>query len=145
MNVDEIVKALKTDKWGLECAKCDDASCDGCETKLRHDAAGLIESLQSQLIEKDDIICSIRNYEKELLAENEQLTAQLAASQRREKAAVGDMGYIATKISQCTDFLSGGEDRVQDLKLGRCDVCKGICHENEPCKFEWRGPQEGLR
>lgn len=75
----------------------------------------------------------------------ESLQTQLVTAQRREKAAVEDMNCIAIKISQCTDLLSGGEDRVRDLKLGRCDVCKGICRENETCKFEWRGQQEGLR
>lgn len=149
MNADEIVKELR------EMATYDCGYEEQSDTAIR--AADIIESLQAQLIEKDDIICSIRNYEteaekqmgrdgeqiKELLAENERLTAQLTASQRRHKAAVEDMKHIANEIEKCHYKLEDGEDEVSSLNLGRCDVCTKICHEDKPCKFEWRGPQEG--
>ena len=64
-----------------------------------------------------------------LLAENERLTAQLTASQRREKAAVDDILIASDK--------------------GRCAICKhmqnvDICQKwpNRSC-FEWRGSQVG--
>lgn len=69
----------------------------------------------------------------------ESLQAQLAASQRREKAAVDDMTHITDSIANCKEFLSGGIDKVNELKFGRCDVCKGACHKDKPCNFEWRG------
>jgi hypothetical protein len=56
--------------------------------------------------------------------------------------AVEDINYIANKISKCDYFLSERDNRVNDLKLGRCDVCKGICHDGKPCSFEWRGLNE---
>ena len=73
----------------------------------------------------------------------ESLQAQLTESQRRQKAAVEDMKHIANKIEKCHYKLGDGEDEVSSLHLGRCDVCTKICHEDKPCKFEWRGPQKG--
>jgi hypothetical protein len=119
MKANEIVKVLRAcGKGNSACEKCpfyigEDSS--ECRFNAIYESADFIESLQAQLRE----------------------------SQCRADAAVEDMKHIANKISQCKGFLSGGEDRVQDLKLGRCDVCKGICYRDEPCKFEWRGPQEG--
>jgi len=59
--------------------------------------------------------------------------------QKELQAANRDMNHIACSIANCNEFLSGGIDKVKGLKLGRCDVCKGICHEDKGCHFEWRG------
>lgn len=54
----------------------------------------------------------------------ESLQAQLAESQRREQAAVEDMGKCG----------------------GTCHVCQrdedGTCEGGDGCNFIWRGPQE---
>lgn len=54
------------------------------------------------------------------------LQSQLAASRRRERAAVEDL-YTACRRSPCNS--------------GIC-VKKNCAGNIIPCKFEWRGPQE---
>jgi hypothetical protein len=120
MNADEIVTALRTcnKPRGHRCSECPVFSRYEhriCKATVDRSAADLIESLQSQLTE----------------------------SQRRQKAAVEDMKHIANKIEKCHYKLGDGEEDVSSLHLGRCDVCTKICHEDKPCKFEWRGPQKG--
>jgi septal ring factor EnvC (AmiA/AmiB activator) len=133
MNANEIVKVLRTCGKGMvaciECPYYIANNPDECRYNAMQDAANEINHLKAEIYGQADRIQSLQ--------------AQLRESQCRADAAVEDMKHIANKISQCKGFLSGGEDRVQDLKLGRCDVCKGICYRDEPCKFEWRGPQEG--
>ena len=58
--------------------------------------------------------------------------------EEEKNAAIRDMCHIAEAIESCREELSDGE-MVKHLKLGRCDVCKGRCHEDKPCKFEWKG------
>ena len=75
--------------------------------------------------------------------EIESLEGKIAKVQRERDAAVEDMNHIANKILESKYLLEGGTDKVADLSLGRCDVCKKVCHQDKPCQFEWRGPQAG--
>lgn len=79
----------------------------GCQaSSVLQDAAALIESLQSQL----------------------------AASARREKAAVDDLRGICSKC----DWRD--KQRLSDGQLD--DKCK-TCYANNKCNWQWRGPSEG--
>ena len=99
-NADEIVRALRCcgvyddDKNCGECPIC--ATEKVCCSELMPQAAALIDSL----------------------------TAQLAESQRREKAAVEDINLL----EDC------GVCKHHDLDS--CDLA------GTKCQFEWRGPQE---
>lgn len=75
------------------------------------------------------------------IGELTKVSAELEQVKRERDAAIDDMGYIANKIAGCDEKLDRG-DNVKDLNLGRCDVCKGQCNEDKPCKFEWRGVRE---
>ena len=62
----------------------------------------------------------------------ESLQAQLAASQRREKAAVEDFeGYMKNRSERCAYCIHDDE----------CEPGESLCYANV-CGFEWRGPQE---
>ena len=64
---------------------------------------------------------------------NENLQAQLAASQRRADAAVEDFeGYMKNRNERCAYCIHDDE----------CEPGEALCYANV-CGFEWRGPQEG--
>ena len=132
------------------------------------DAADLIESLQAdaesyQQVKKtlsdegfSDLPAMIARY-KQVMAdaneidiakdeEMEQLRADLAASQRRERAAVGDLKVMALAMRESEELSEGccfacahdGQNLPDDAILiyGECPG-----YEADDC-FEWRGPQE---
>ena len=75
-----------------------------------------------------DMARDCANTIEELQAEVASLTAQLAASQKREKAAIEDI-Y----------FINGNDDGV-------CSICQSkdectLCLDGT-CSFAWRGPRE---
>lgn len=94
-----------------------------------------------------EIACCKAEKELERLRnEDVTLKAQLAESQRRERAAVEDMEHIASEIEECDWILAKGGELVGSLHLGRCAVCSHkYCDEeiDGGCKFEWRGPGAG--
>ena len=146
MNANEIVQALRE-----ECEDCSefsptDKKCHGiyyCPTRY---AAALIESQAAQLakLEKriadegfSDLETMISKYKTVLLAANEisietdeeieTLKNQLAASQRRERAAA--------KCDGCTEN-GKWENEVEYGYSSPCTRCKRRCADN------WRGQQE---
>lgn len=75
----------------------------------------------------------------------EHITAQLAASQRRERAAVGDMKLIVDAVREehcdetcCFACAFDCDTSINDSGVPNCE-CPGF--ERDDC-FEWRGPQE---
>ena len=88
-----------------------------------NDAADLIESMQAEVTKwKERHNQAALNFQQEN-RENAKLQAQLAASQRREKAAVEDINLLED-CSVC-----------KHRDLDSCDLAGTECH------FEWRGPQ----
>ena len=126
MNTKEIVNALRLCAETVDCYEdktaCPYRAVDDCEDELLDDAADLIDKLQA-LAENGQ---SAIDTNMRLVKVVESLQAQLADSQRREKAAV-----------ECLNVLEP------------CEFCK---HYDENCIcarpldygncFEWRGPQE---
>ena len=150
MNADEIVKALRC--YASDCG--DDETCGQCTFAwMCEEMDGNAPKIIADLIES--------------------LTAQLAASQRRGKAAVEDMtavlkrdsddicayckNRIECKNEQCEKYSSGVGDvdgNYPDWKWTCMDFDYGTCSllEDTPCNgcfdddyigFEWRGPQAG--
>ena len=110
-NADEIVRALR-----------DYASdCDDCGDCLRCDFA---------------CVCGEFDYNAPKIIADliESLTAQLAASQRREKAAVEDLNGLARfEKERCAYCLHDEE----------CEPGEMLCSYKGDKAFEWRGPQVG--
>jgi hypothetical protein len=100
----------------------------------------MIESLQAKQNDWERDLDALHN---DAMMRIGKLLKQLDESSARERAAVADMNHIVDAIENCDEFLSNGTEKVNSLQLGRCDVCKGICREGYPCKFEYRGPGEG--
>ena len=101
-------------------------------------AADLIKSLQAQLSDEKIVSQSLRN------AANG-YKAQLAASQRRERAAVEDMKLIVDAVREehcdetcCFACKFDCDTSITDSGDYACE-CPGF--ERDDC-FEWRGPQE---
>ena len=132
------------------------------------DAADLIESLQAdaesyQQVKKtlsdegfSDLPAMIARY-KQVMAdaneidiakdeEMEQLRADLAASQRRERAAVEDLKLIVDAVREahcdetcCFACKFDCDTSINDSGVPNCE-CPGF--ERDDC-FEWRGPEAG--
>ena len=119
MNADEIVKALR------HCYQEDIHGCEDCplnesdlcyEANLELSAADLIESLQ----------------------------AQLAESQRRERAAIEDI--LCNDHCDACKFQKDGVDECEknDFDCENCQSEKCVCRTcRDEDKWQWRGPQEG--
>ena len=109
-NDNEIVKALRI------CVECAEDGCPGCPyapngcDRMHAEAADLIESMQ----------------------------AQLAASRRRERAAVEDMQLIAGDIGSP---LTCAVCKYNPNDMG-CELDGSQFNDNCECHFTWRGPQE---
>lgn len=132
MNADEIVRALK---------------CTGNETEHCKSCLYAIQSKDKEMIRRGWWLdfCANEKIQRDAADLIESLQAQLAASQRREQAAVEDMEHIASEIEKCNWVLKKDGEKVASLHLGRCAVCSHKYCGDEyggGCKFEWRGPQE---
>lgn len=93
--------------------------------------------------ERDEkLIESYKESGLEQATESYELEKQIATLKEALEWAIEDMNHITNGIANCKEFISGGTDKVNALKLGRCDVCKGICHDDKSCHFEWRGIQQ---
>jgi len=91
----------------------------------------LIESLTAQLTDyhhMEQLVDGKMAENQRLRKINEKLQSQLAASQRREQAAVDDIWVVSLR-TPCTVCAHGFANTGAP-----CTV--------RPCKFEWRGPQE---
>lgn len=138
---EELIRALRcisTRDSARDICKC---CVDYLHSKYRQiniagEAADAIEALQAEIDRMRKYLSGRARF-----LECENLQEELKQVKRERDAAIDDMGYIANKIAGCDEKLDRG-DNVKDLNLGRCDVCKGQCHEDKPCKFEWRGVRE---
>ena len=86
-----------------------------------------------------DIIEELRGQKHEMISRIDQLKYELEQAKMERDAAIKDMCHIAEEIERCDVSLDETGDKVNCLKLGRCDVCKHGCHEGNGCNFEWRG------
>lgn len=126
MNADEIVKALRCEHGHLTNHGRDFMLNYTREEffKILNESADLIESLQADLRHEEKVSHGQMEQNKRLRKMMDKLQANLAASQRREQAAVVDMERMANSSP-----------------IGRCIFCK---HEHdEYCKhggkcFKWR-------
>lgn len=146
MNADEIVKALR------HCYQEDIHGCEDCplnesdlcyEANLELSAADLIEKLQVEVNEwQERHRQAAINWQQEN-KECVKLQAQLAESQRRERAAVEDI-FCADRCDVCRHTASGTECEENDFDCLICQsetcICK-TCRDED--KWQWRGPQEG--
>ena len=138
MNADEIMRALRK---AQEDYKNDIVSVGRIRIdKMARDCADCIESLQAQLAEEKIASQSLRN------AANG-YKAQLAASQRRERAAVEDMKVMALAMRESDELSEGccfacvcdGQNLPGNVILPYGE-CPG--YDTNDC-FEWRGPLAG--
>lgn len=148
---DDIAQALRS--YASDCS--DDDACfqctfawicnklDGCAPKI---IAALIDRLTAQLADyphMDQLVNGKMAENQRLRQINEKLQSQLAASQRREKAAVEDIMCR----DHCDVCVSGkeheGECKIADYD---CLTCKSETCMCNKCRDEdhwiWRGPQE---
>ena len=96
------------------------------------EAAGKLENLQT---ENTKLIAA----NKAVALDNRQIRNKLEQVKTERDTAIKDMCHIAEGIERCDIPLDETGDKVNCLKLGRCDVCKHGCHEGNGCNFEWRG------
>jgi len=121
-NDEELVAALR-------CTKNENRGCLSCGYQVLYN--GRYDYCDRERMEKDaaDLI--------------ESLTARLAKSQRRERAAVEDMKSIADayRAAKLDDGICGLCKFDADHGLdGYANECPG--YERNNC-FQWRGPQDG--
>ncbi len=95
-----------------------------------------------QVFSNIDFIAHARTDIPALIAEVKRMEAENSTLKKELEMAIKDINHIANEIADCKEFLSISTEKVSALKLGRCDVCKGICHDDKPCHFEWRGIQQ---
>ena len=127
MTPDEIVKALRENAEWCDANEYDVPLCMGDNQRA---AADLIESMQARIAE---------------------LEAQLAASQRRERAAVEDLEGAGACFT-CKHFrrngggcFGAGRCRLDGIEIWPCNE-PGVYWVEVPDDgrkmYEWRGPQE---
>lgn len=108
----------------------------GCEfSDFCDDIVSELERLQT---ENTKLIAA----NKAVALDNRQLRNELEQVKTERDAAIKDMCHIAEEIERCDVPLDETGDKVNCLKLGRCDVCKHGCHEGNGCNFEWRGARK---
>jgi len=106
-------------------------------------AADLIESLQAQLADyhhMSELVDGKMEENQRLRRINENLQSQLAASQRREQAAVEDINSMLDNVDSviCCHYCAKskyGEYCGFDSEGGNGELLH--------CPGEWRGPQDG--
>lgn len=150
MNADEIVRALRCsdvpdepDGMGCSNKKCRYRDVDGaCDiVSMCNDAADKI----TELNDFQNSQCA------KLLARIAELEAQLAESQRRERAAVEDLNGTGACFT-CKHFRRNGGDcfgagrcRLDGIEIWPCNE-PGVYRVEVPDDgrktYEWRGPQE---
>lgn len=105
----------------------------GCEfSDFCDDIVSELERLQT---ENTKLIAA----NKAVALDNRKLRNELEQVKTERDAAIKDMCHIAEEIERCDVPLDETGDKVNCLKLGRCDVRKHGCHEGNGCNFEWRG------
>lgn len=108
----------------------------GCEfSDFCDDIVSELERLQT---ENTKLIAA----NKAVALDNRQLRNELDQVKTERDAAIKDMCHIAEEVEKCDIPLDETGDKVNCLKLGRCDVCKHGCHEGNGCNFEWRGARK---
>lgn len=105
----------------------------GCEfSDFCDDIVSELERLQT---ENTELIAA----NKAVALDNRQIRNELEQVKTERDAAIKDMCHIAEEVEKCDIPLDEIGDKVNCLKLGRCDVCKHGCHDGNGCNFEWRG------
>ena len=156
MNADEIVKALRCEHGHLTNRGRDFMLNYTREEffKILNESADLIESLQADLRHEEKVSHGQMEQNKRLRRINENLQEQLAASQRREQAAVEDLHRMHTLCMDIGACCPECGSQIDDLTDAACTYCKksGVgCWEEDQSNelkcaaFEWRGPQEARK
>ncbi len=133
-NADETVRALRlcADDEPANCINCpgdSDVSSRTCSNKLMANAAGLIESMQTQLADYhhiSELVDGKMAENQRLRRINENLQEQLSASRHRERAAVEDLETAESCITCEHDW---------DCEYSNSNGCS-------IANYKWRGPQE---
>lgn len=135
MNPYEIIRALRENADWCGANKYEIPLCMGDNQR---EAANLIESLQAQLADyhhMSELVGGKMEENQRLRRINENLQSQLADSQRRGRAAVEDIEHAARYncgiCGVCAHYAKFWKD-------GGCN----LENNGEPCKWQWRGPQE---
>ena len=145
MTPDEIVKALRENAKNAQ---------ENFEVDTMRDfdsAADLIESLQADLRHEEKVSHGQMEQNKRLRKMMDKLQAQLAESQRRERAAVEDLNGTGACFT-CKHFRRNGGDcfgagrcRLDGIEIWPCNE-PGVYRVEVPDDgrkmYEWRGPQE---
>lgn len=109
---------------------------DKCTLEIMDLCMEAAEKLEKLQTENTKLIAA----NKAVALDNRYLRDELEQAKTERDAAIKDMCHIAEEIEKCGLLLDGEEgNKVNCLKLGRCDVCKHGCHEGNGCNFEWRG------
>ena len=103
------------------------------------EAASELEEEVKRRKKQANIIEEMRGQKHEMISRIDQLKYELEQVKMERDAAIKDMCHIAEEIEKCDIPLDETGDKVNCLKLGRCDVCKHGCHDGNGCRFEWRG------
>lgn len=126
MSADEIIRALREN---ADWCGANEYEIPLCMGDNQWEAAGLIESMQSQLADyhhMSELVDGKMEENQRLRRINENLQEQLAASQHRERAAVEDI-----------------EKMMRICEKGSCHFCAdGDCTNSPMCTPKWRGPRE---
>ena len=108
---------------------------DKCTLEIMDLCMEAAEEMERLQIENTKLIAA----NKAVALDNRQIRNELEQVKMERDAAIKDMRHIAEEIEKCDIPLDETGDKVNCLKLGRCDVCKHGCYERGECRFEWRG------
>lgn len=153
MNADEIVRALRCEHGHLTNHGRDFMLNYTREEffKILNESADLIESLQADLRHEEKISHGQMEQNKRLRKMMDKLQANLADSQRRERAAVEDLNGTGACFT-CKHFRRNGGDcfgagrcRLDGIEIWPCNE-PGVYRVEVPDDgrktYEWRGHQE---
>lgn len=97
---------------------------DKCTLEIMDLCMEAAEEMERLQIENTKLIAA----NKAVALDNRQIRNELEQVKTERDAAIKDMCHIAEEVEKCDIPLDEIGDKVNCLKLGRCDVCKHGCH-----------------